>query len=120
MPLQPEEIAGQIYNLYPRKVARRAAIRAIVNAITRVHDGEVNGKPMVWEDAYKFLITKTRQYAESPAGNRESFTPYPATFFNQSRYLDHEMEWYRLTKEETARVNNAFEANVGVSTWTPQ
>lgn len=110
-PLTPNEVATQIYNLYPRKVAKRAAIRAIAHALTRIHDGEVNDKPMIWEDAYKYLITKVRQYADSPAGNRGEFTPHPATFFNQSRYLDHEIEWHRLTAAENSR----SEATVGTS-----
>ena len=119
MPLSSEEMAVQIYNLYPRKVAKRAAIRAIAHALSRVHDGEVNQQPMTWEDAHRFLITKTRQYADSPAGNRESFTPYPATFYNQSRYLDHEIEWYRVNRAEQQEMARIAEANVGVSSWRP-
>lgn len=117
MPL-PNEVATQIYNLYPRKVARRAALKAIEHALTRIHDGEVSERPMVWEDAYKFLITKVRQYSDSPAGNRGSLTPHPTTFFNQSRYLDHEVEWYRISKEEAQQIARQNEANIGV--WRPQ
>jgi len=112
--MTPEEMAGTVYNLYPRKVARRAAIKAIVYALTRIRDGEVNQKPMAWEDAHKFLITKTRQYSDSPAGNRGSLTPHPTTFFNQSRYLDHEIEWFRTTPQEEHQMRMQAEANVGV------
>lgn len=117
MPL-PSEVAEQVYNLYPRHVGKRAAIRAITFALTRVHDGEVNQKPMEWPEVYKFMVTKTKQYADSPAGNRETLTPHPSTFFNQSRYLDHEVEWYRMTVEETKQMTRVNEANVGV--WRPQ
>jgi hypothetical protein len=116
--LTPNEVAEQTYNLYPRKVARRAALKSIVNALTRLHDGEFNQKPMVWEDAYKFLITKTRQYADSPAGNRGSLTPHPTTFYNQSRYLDAELEWYRLSAQEEERAR--LHASEGMaSNWRP-
>jgi hypothetical protein len=120
MPLQPSEVAEQVYKLYPahRREGKRAAIKAIVNALTRIHDGEVNQKPMVWEDAYKFLLTKTKQYEESPAGNRGCFTPMPATFFNQSRYLDHELAWYRLSAQEEERAR--LHASEGMaSNWRP-
>lgn len=115
MPLSPREVSMQVYNLFPRKVGRRAALKAIEYAIIRIHDGEFNDKPMIWEDAYKFLITKTRQYAESPAGNRGEFTPHPATFFNQSRYLDHEIEWHKTNAAEDQQVRMRSEAAVG--TW---
>jgi hypothetical protein len=118
MPLQPSEVAEQVYNLYPRKVAKRAAIKSIVMALTRIHDGELNQKPMIWEDAYKFLITKTRQYSDSPAGNRGSLTPHPTTFYNQSRYLDNEIEWYRLSAQEEERAR--LHASEGMaSNWRP-
>ena len=108
------EMTAKIYDAYPRKIARRAAIRAISNALTRIHDGEVNQKPLNWDRAFEFLLVKTQQYAESPAGNRENFTPHPTTFFNQSRYLDHEIEWYRQTEAERLRALN----QVGV--WRPE
>lgn len=121
MPLTITDMANAVYGVYPRKVARRAALKAIEHALTRIHDGEVNEKPMIWEDAYKFLITKTRQYADSPAGNRGSMTPHPATFFNQSRYLDHEVEWHRLTaSEEQKQQLFASEGLVHGRSWTPQ
>jgi hypothetical protein len=101
----PNECAEQVYNLYPRHVGKRIAIRAIENAITRLRAGEYNQKPMALEDVYKFIITKTRQYRDSPAGNRESLTPHPSTFFNQSRYLDDEVEWHRLTASEVQAVD---------------
>jgi hypothetical protein len=127
MPQLPNEVATQIYNIYPRKVARRAALRSIVNALTRIHDGEINQKPMAWEDAYKFLITKTTQYAGSPAGNRGSLTPHPTTFFNQSRYLDHEIEWFRQTVDEERQTRLLATEGLGLGqpfsaarNWTPQ
>jgi len=113
------EAAEIVYRIYPRHVGKRAAIRAIRNAMSRLAGGEFNEKPMLWQEVYKFLTTKTKQYASSPAGNRESLTPYPSTFFNQSRYLDHEIEWFRTTPQEERDLRNQAEANVGVSTWRP-
>jgi hypothetical protein len=109
-----------VYSVYPRKVGKRTALRAIQFALTRLHDGEFHDKPMTWEDAFAFLFAKTKQYADSPAGNRGEFTPHPSTFFNQSRYLDHEIEWYRVSKEEQRQIDMQREANIGVSDWRPQ
>jgi hypothetical protein len=115
--MSPEEMREPIYNLYPRKVAKRAALQSIGKALQRIVSGEVNQKVMTWEDAYKFLLTKTRQYAGSPAGNRGAMTPHCTTFMNQSRYLDYEIEWFRTTPQEERDLRNQMEANVGV--WRP-
>lgn len=106
-----------IYNEYPRHVAKRKALLSIRNARTRLHDGEVKGLGE-WGECQKFLFEKTRQFAKSPAGNRETLTPHPTTFFNQARYLDEEVEWYRMTPDEMKQNARRSEANIGV--WTPE
>ena len=45
------------------------------------------------EDAVGFLLERTLLFAGSAAGNKGTFTPHPATWFNQERYLDDEQEW---------------------------
>lgn len=110
---------NEIYDQYPRKVGKRAALKAIRFARTRLHDGEFrSGNVYEWVDCQQFLLTKTKQYAASPAGNRETLTPHPATFYNQSRYLDAEIEWHRLSPSESKDFTRRSEANIGV--WTPQ
>jgi hypothetical protein len=110
---------AEVYEIYPRKVGRRKAMTSIRHARTRLHDGiEVKGMAE-WVECQRYLVEKTRQFANSPAGNRDTLTPHPTTFYNQSRYLDSEVEWYKLTPDEQKQQRRAFEANVGVSDWRP-
>ncbi len=82
-----QESAAQIYQAYPRKIAKAAALKAICSAIKQLRDGDSA------LDAVGFLLERTRLYANSDAGNKGKFTPYPTTWFNQGRYLDNEQEW---------------------------
>lgn len=84
-----------VYGEYPRKEGRRAALIAIERASQRLHKGETPHAPMPLVDARRLLFSKARQYARSPAGQNPDHTkiPHPATWFNQSRYLDDDAAW---------------------------
>lgn len=73
----------RIYQAYPRKVGRGAALLAIRKALQSIDD------PTPVES----LLAIVEVYARSPAGNSEQFTPHPSTWFNQKRYLDNQKEW---------------------------
>ena len=81
-----------LYSAYPRKVGKTDALTAIRKAIKRLMDGD-NGAPMSLSGAVEFLRQKITRYASTPAGNAGQFTPNPATWFNQGRYLDDEAQW---------------------------
>ena len=78
------KLIDQIYQAYPRKVARSAALRAIEKAIKMQEPDEA---------AWDWLLKQTQTFARSPAGNNGNYTPHPATWFNQQRYLDDPKEW---------------------------
>lgn len=82
-----------IYSVYPRKVSRRAAFRAIECAFQRVIAGESPLGKLNCDQANKFLHCAVEGYARSPDGMNGKFTPHPATWFNASRYLDDQQEW---------------------------
>ena len=87
--------AEEIYGIYPRKIGRREALRAITNAIYRLKNGS-EGPPGIlqsFDDVRLYLIQRTRLFADSSAGQAGVYTPHPATWFNASRYLDDESEW---------------------------
>lgn len=84
-----------IYNLFPRKVGKREALKAIDSAYRRLLFG-VEQKEVGPQEVWAFLVEKTTIFAQSPAGNRGQFTPHPATWFNKSRYLDDENEWFTV------------------------
>ena len=94
-PLRTGVTDEMVYAEYPRKEARRAALKAISIAGKRLVKGESPHPPMPLRDARELLLERTRAYARSPAGQNpeRSFIPHPATWFNQSRYLDDEANW---------------------------
>lgn len=75
-----------IYQAYPRKVGRAAALKAIDKALLVLAERGTQ-EPTAW------LLERVEKYAASPAGRQRNFTPYPATWFNQARYDDDENEW---------------------------
>ncbi|MGH7593388.1 MAG: hypothetical protein ACRELE_06000 [Gemmatimonadales bacterium] len=84
-----------IYEQYPRKEGKRGALKAIGNATRRLCKGEVELPPMTLREARVLLYRNTQAYARSPAGSNPDPTkiPHPATWFNQSRYLDDQANW---------------------------
>lgn len=109
-----ESTINEIYKSYPRKVSPRAAKKAIGQALTRLLAGKEAPAELFQtvDDAAVFLSQRVRLFAMSPAGQAGEFTPYPATWFNGSRYLDDESEWSRhgesrgLTKTQQRYVDN--------------
>jgi uncharacterized protein YdaU (DUF1376 family) len=94
----------QIYEAYPRSVGRGAALKAIAGAVRRVSGGAEGEEPCEVREARQRLLTATARYAESPAGRNpdRSKIPHPATWFNQSRYLDDQADW-QATGESSPR-----------------
>jgi hypothetical protein len=90
-----------IYQEYPRKVGKQAAIRAIRRAVTSVT--KANGWPT--REAQVFLFKRVQAYACSPAGNDDKYTPHPSTWFNQGRYDDDPQEWMRKHDERGSTTN---------------
>lgn len=107
--------AQEIYKLYPRKAAPRDAQKAIISALKRLPQELKNQSenPLSHVD---WLKERTRLFAESNAGQAGDFVPYPATWFNGSRYLEDERDWGKTRKEQdlgkgksTGAVHNTHE-----------
>jgi uncharacterized protein YdaU (DUF1376 family) len=104
-----------IYQAYPRKVGKQAALKAIDKAVEQV--AKANGWPI--RDAQEFLFERTQAYARSPAGNDGEYTPHPATWFNRGSYDDDPAEWRRngdmgrsgVTEEEMSTFLDSIEAS---------
>ena len=95
-----------IYARYPRKEGRGAALKAAESALKRLVAGEDPQPRMDRAAAVEFLARKVETYARSAAGQNPDRTkiPHPATWFNQSRYLDDEACWL-LANWPVAAVN---------------
>jgi len=75
----------KIYQAYPRKVGKAAAIKAITKALTKID--------------YNGLLNKVQAYANATAWQENrSLIPHPATWFNQERWLDDPKEWEQPTQ----------------------
>lgn len=91
-----------IYKCYPRKVGKGDAFKAISKAFQRLVSGEdpVDGLLRSYEDVLAFLAAKVTQFGLSAAGQAGEYTPHPATWFNQKRYLDDVSEWQRKSASD--------------------
>ena len=77
----------EIYEAYPRHIGRIAALKAIGKAVREM--ARTMGETLARET----IMRATVRFACSEAGQRGQFTPHPATWFNQGRYLDDPQEW---------------------------
>lgn len=73
------DLSEEIYNAYPRKIGRPAAIKAIKAAL-RCSDPQ-------------HVLERTLAYAAARRGEDAQFTPHPATWFNQHRFNDDPKTW---------------------------
>ena len=115
----PEE---HIYAAYPRKEGYRAAIKAIKSAVSRLRKGEGELQPMELREAKEHLYRRVRAYARSPAGQREDKAriPHPATWMNQSRYLDDDAMWQAIGDNSSPMVVSAKKSALdGMTFFTP-
>ena len=103
----PEPISAErIFKQYPRhrRVGKGAALKAIDKAAHRLRDGEMCEQGAIpLQQAYEMLKQAVEAYARSPAGNAGEFTPHPATWFNQSRYLDDPLTWKKTNSGKEQR-----------------
>ena len=90
-PIQPTtpENAEKIYQAYPRKIGKGAAIKAITKALTKIGPYE--------------LLCKVVDYRTATAWQQNrSLIPHPATWINQERWLDDPKEWENPEKTTQA------------------
>lgn len=80
------DISEKIYQAYPRKVGKPAALRAIRKAMQKFDP--------------EWLLEQTKAYAECRNGEPERFTPHPATWFNQERFNDDPSVWNPNRKQK--------------------
>jgi hypothetical protein len=84
--------AEAIYALYPRKIGREAALRAIGKALEKVSYDRL-------EEATKLYASTVSRYKAED----RSFVPHPSTWFNDGRWLDDPKEWERPGMEPPRR-----------------
>src|SRR5574343_353951 len=79
LPSKVEREAEAIYNAYPKHAGRGYALKAISKALKVV--------------GYEELLSTVKAYAAARRGQDPQFTPLPATWFNQQRWMDDRSTW---------------------------
>lgn len=84
-----EEMAEAVYLQYPRKRAKKAAIKAIIKAAMSLRD-----QCPTERQAFAVLWRATRNYAKSDEVKSRDvrFIPYPATWFNSGDWESDEFD----------------------------
>lgn len=84
----------EIYQAYPRKEAKGAALKAIEGAVKKI-TARGSPKPDGWNgaawppaDPLEFLRNRVESYAVACHGKDKKYIPHPATWFNEGRYLN--------------------------------
>lgn len=88
-PADPIPTPEDIYEAYPLKVGRPAAVRSIRKAMMR--------------HSPRHLLERTKAFAAIRGKNAE-FTPHPATWFNQERFNDDPSTWHPRQAKPVAEV----------------
>lgn len=94
-PKPSNAVAEAIYELYPRRVGRPAAVKAITRALAKIQPDD--------------LTAKTRAFARVWTGSDLQFCPNPSTWFNQERFNDDPATWM---KSETPPPKKQFTPNI--------
>jgi hypothetical protein len=76
-----------IYDAYPRKIGRPAALKAIAKALKTMDPAR--------------LLELTQKYAAAVAGTDQQYIPYPQKWFNQERYNDDPKTWGRAADKKS-------------------
>ena len=88
--------AEEIYDAYPRKVGRAAALKAIKGAINKVPTHTLLQATRDYATAVKTWAPTARYTA---CGS--DTVPHPATWFNQERWTDDRSEWVKNAAKHT-------------------
>jgi len=98
----PESVLLSIYNAYPRKTGRPAALKSINKALWRICGGEIDGQPRTQAEAIDFLRIKTEEARRQMYGRLSARIPHMTTWLNQSRYLRPELKDCELPAQMSA------------------
>lgn len=93
-----------IYEAYPRRQGRAAALKAITKAIDAIKGDLLNPRDSDW------LLARVKAYAEAVSKWPESekqFIPHPATWFNRGSYDDDPETWVKTPADSQRSTRRA-------------
>lgn len=94
----------QLYSLYPRKLGKLDAKKAIRKAVGLVMAGDADHPAMPVEEALDYLAQRVNLYAECVRGCDRNFIPYPASWFNAGSFWDDTRDWGKKSNGKPAAV----------------
>jgi uncharacterized protein YdaU (DUF1376 family) len=83
----------RLYSLYPRKLDKLDAKKAIRKAVGVVIAGDADHPAMRLHEALDCLAQRVTLYAQCVQGYDRDYIPYPASWFNAGSFWDDEREW---------------------------
>jgi hypothetical protein len=96
-----------IYQAYPRKVAKKAALTSIEKALK--------------EATFEELLEATQDYARRTAGAEPSLIPHPATWYNRHGWLDDRRDWDRVGRKTPQNgqpgPGQKYDPNIRLGAW---
>lgn len=97
-----ESDIDQIYQAYPRD-AKPLKARESINRALNYLAMEKN-----LDDPVAHLLKKTKVFAQSPAGNKGEYTPYPTTWYDEHRFLEDPDEWFKTKGKNGNEESSAY------------
>lgn len=94
-----------VYVIYPNKKDRKTSLTRIEEALNRICEGEIDGKPRTQAEALAFLRQKTEEARVAFYGREKKWIPHSTTWMNQSRYLRPNAEPEDLPTQLEACIN---------------
>lgn len=92
-----DKLAEAIYAIYPKKVGKTAALKAIVKVL-KLPGGPTELELQTTVKAYRDAVAKWPHEARYTREGNDT-VPHPATWFNQGRYADDPATWQKSPLE---------------------
>ena len=112
---EQEELVKAIYDAYPRKVNKPAALVSIAKTIKReATKKDLGMSPKALLEKTKLWATAVEQRLAADPDSRK-FIKHPATWFNQQCYLEDTAEWGIKPNNEQKRRNREIDQTVAAA-----
>jgi hypothetical protein len=108
-----EDQVEKLYKLYPLKVGKFDAKKAIRKAVVEVQHGDADHPPLALMESLNFLAERLQLYAKCVDGGDRHFLPHPKTWFNTGRFWDDPKTWKVERSGGKKPSNNGLHGNSG-------
>jgi hypothetical protein len=107
-----EDQVEKLYQIYPLKVGKFDAKKAIRKAVVEVQHGDADHPAMALTESLDYLAERVQLYAQLVEGGPREFLPHPATWFNKGKFWDDPKTW-KIERSSGKRPSNGLHGNSG-------